>query len=286
MAFEAPASADRPEISPWFRRFSAWVSRVGAGRATLLASACASLGSLALTWLCLRLLGHHAMGNAFWISLVVPVPLSLVFGGVNFFLVAELESAWGKVHGLAMVDALTGLHNRRHFMSAAQRELDLAQRHRQPLALLVLDVDHFKAINDVHGHLAGDQVLVEIGKRCQQTLRATDLLTRWGGEEFIVLLPNTPVVQARQLAERMREAVSASAQLMVNGHAAHVTVSIGAAGVAAGQAMALGALIQLADRALYQAKHAGRDRVSMSGHDDIDASGKKSADGKLAVLET
>ena len=90
-------------------------------------------------------------------------------------------------------------------MPAAQRELELAQRHGQPLALMVLDVDHFKSINDSVGHLGGDEVLVQVANRCRQALRTTDLLARWGGEEFIMLLPNTPLAQARQLAERVRE---------------------------------------------------------------------------------
>lgn len=268
MANGAPLPFSEQDIPPGFRRFTSWVSRIGALPATLLSTLCASFGSLALTWFSLHLMGDHPMGNAFWISLLVPVPLALVFGGTNFFLIAALERAWGRVNELAMVDSLTGLSNRHRFMPAAEREIDLARRHHQPLALLLLDVDHFKAINDAYGHPAGDQVLVEVASRCQQALRATDLLARWGGEEFIVLLPNTPVLQAQQLAERMRETVSASAQLTVGGEPVQVTVSVGAAGAAPGQPTSLDTLIQRADAALYRAKHAGRDRVSMSGHAD------------------
>ena len=272
------------EISPRLRRVSRWVSRMGVLRATVLTVMCASLGSLALTWLSLRLLGHGSMGNALWISMLVPIPLALVFGGSNIILVIALEQAWGRVNELAMVDSLTGLSNRRRFMPAAEREIDLARRYHQPVAVLVLDVDHFKAINDAHGHLAGDHVLVEVGKRCLQALRATDLLARWGGEEFIVLLPNTPVAQAQQLAERVRETVSATAQLVVLGQTVQVTVSVGAAGAAPGQLVSLDMLIQLADGALYRAKHAGRDRVSMSGTDD--AAGGSRVSEKPFVYET
>lgn len=210
------------------------------------------------------------MGHAFWISILVPIPLALAFGGVNFFLVAALEKAWGTANQLAMVDRLTGLSNRHQFMPAAEREIGLARRHGQPMALLVLDVDHFKSINDRHGHLTGDRVLVEVARRCRQALRATDLLARWGGEEFIVLLPNTPIKQVRQSAERVREAVSASAQLAMGGQPVQVTVSVGAAWAPAGRLVSLDALIQLADAALYRAKHTGRNRIFMSGdHQDI-----------------
>lgn len=285
MAVESPLPVGKNEISPRFRRFSGWVSRIGALRITVLTAGFASLASLALTWLCLRLMGYDSMGNALWISMLVPLPLALAFGGVNFYLVVALEQACCKVNELAMVDSLTGLSNRRRFLPAAEREIDLARRHHQPLALLVLDVDHFKAINDAHGHVAGDQVLIEVGRRCQQALRSSDLLARWGGEEFIVLLPNTPVAQALQLAERVRETVSASAQLMVQGQTVQVTVSVGAAGISPGQAMSLDALIQLADSALYLAKHAGRDRVSMYGHFTTTRSEPPAA-RQHAVLET
>lgn len=268
---EAPLPAHQPDRSPRFRRFSSWVSRVGALRATLLATALSSLSSLLLTWLSLRFVGGGDMGHAFWISILVPIPLALAFGGVNFFLVAALEKAWGTANQLATVDQLTGLSNRHQFMPAAEREIGLARRHGQPMALLVLDVDHFKSINDRHGHLTGDQVLVEVANRCRQALRKTDLLARWGGEEFIVLLPNTSIKQVRQSAERVREAVSASAQLAIGGQPVLVTVSVGAAWAPAGRLVSLDALIQLADAALYRAKHTGRDRISVSGDDQQNA---------------
>ena len=201
------------------------VSRLGVLRATVLLCLVSSFGSLGLTWLFLAATDRSAMGSAFWISLLVPIPLTLVFGGVCVFLVVSLDQAWDRAHELAMQDALTGLSNRRHFMPAAQREIELAQRHGQPLALMVLDVDHFKSINDSVGHLGGDEVLVQVANRCRQALRTTDLLARWGGEEFIMLLPNTPLAQARQLAERVREMMLAPPSIMVNGQTVAVTAS-------------------------------------------------------------
>lgn len=259
------APVDPLDTRPLFRRFSGWVQRTGVTRATLLATALSSLGSLTLTWLILRIvLGRADMGSAFWISLLVPLPFALVFGGTTLYLVASLEQAWSAVNEMAMCDALTGLSNRRRFVPAARRELDLAQRHRQSLAVVLLDVDHFKAVNDTFGHLQGDAVLVEVARRCQRALRATDLLARWGGEEFIMLLPNTPLPQARQLAERVREAIVCEPRIRIEGQDVQVTASLGATGIGPGQTLSLDELIQRADLALYQAKSAGRDRVAMS----------------------
>lgn len=268
MTVSLPPNAENMDYPPLFRRFSVWVCQTGVLRATVLLAALSSLGSMGMTWLILRMLGHTSMGNAFWISLVVPLPLTLVFGGACFFLVASLERAWKAVNEMAMQDALTGLGNRRRFMPAAQRELDLARRHQQPLALLVLDLDHFKSINDAFGHLAGDEVLIEVARRCQRALRTTDLLARWGGEEFIMLLPNTPLPQAQQLAERVRQAVFAPPRIRISGQEVQVTASLGAAGVAPGQTVSLDELIKRTDIALYRAKSAGRDRVSMSETDN------------------
>lgn len=256
---------DAVDYPPRFRRFSGWVHRTGVIRVTLLSMALSSLVSLTLTWLILRIvMGRADMGSAFWISLLVPLPIALFFGGTTLYLVASLETAWSAVNEMAMLDSLTGLSNRRRFVPAARRELDLAQRHQQSLAVVLLDVDHFKAINDAFGHLQGDAVLVEVARRCQRALRATDLLARWGGEEFIMLLPNTPLPQARQLAERVREAIVCDPRIRIDGQEVQVTASLGAAGIAPGQTLSLDELIQRADMALYQAKSAGRDRVAMS----------------------
>ena len=261
----AQLAPETPGLSRALADLTRWVRRVGPARVTLLLTALVSVASLVLTWLALRLSGYQSMGNAWWISMLVPVPLTVLFGGVSTYLLSALERARTQVQDLAMLDPLTGLSNRRRFLAAAKRELELAMRHGQPLALMMLDVDHFKLINDVHGHTVGDRVLVEVGRRCSAALRTTDLLARWGGEEFIVLLPNTPVDQAQVLAERVRHSISASAQIQLHDRAVRVTVSVGAAGCQAGNWVALDELVRLADGELYAAKRAGRDRVSISG---------------------
>lgn len=262
---DAQYAAEAPGLSLRMRELSRWVGRIGSVRVTLLLTAFASLASLATTWGFLLLSGHTSMGNAWWISMLVPVPMTLVCGGVSCYLLIALEQARQRAHEMAMQDPLTGLCNRRRFVVAARRELELAARHQQPLAVMLLDVDHFKLINDVHGHQVGDRVLVEVSRRCELALRATDVLARWGGEEFIVLLPNTPVEQAQQLAERMRQTISATGQVQLRDRSVRATVSVGAAGTAAGESRSLDELVSLADAELYKAKSGGRDRVSISG---------------------
>lgn len=155
---------------------------------------------------------------------------------------------------IATHDALTGALTRRAVLEAGERELERWQRYGRPLSLLLLDIDHFKQINDQHGHLVGDRVLGDFVALLGRTLRHADRLGRFGGEEFIVLLPETDAAAALAAAERMREAVAA-----YPGPPA-CTVSIGLASAAPGDTR-LDALLARADAALYRAKATGRDRV-------------------------
>jgi diguanylate cyclase (GGDEF)-like protein len=258
---------DDPQVAPrrLRRAIAARIARWGALRATALLTLVSAIGSVALTCFWLWVKGADEVGDALYITLFVAVPMTAVGGGICIMLVVSLEDMRRRLHELAMTDPLTGLRNRRHFIQWAQRELDLAHRHDLPLAMLLLDIDHFKLINDAHGHAVGDLVLVEIGRRCTATLRGTDLLARWGGEEFIALLPNTPEPLAQMLAERLRTAVAAAIPLP-HGGTVQATVSVGVAGRGSGARplMTLDALTQAADRALYDAKRQGRDRVRVS----------------------
>ena len=160
---------------------------------------------------------------------------------------------------LAYTDSLTGVANRARFLALAEREVARAQRYRRPLSLLVLDVDHFKRINDSFGHLAGDAALRELGLALAGSVRASDLVGRLGGEEFGVVLPETDVRAATELAERLRTSVH---RVMVpnEGDGAAMSVTIGASELAT-QTEGLRELLIRADRALYQGKRDGRDRV-------------------------
>jgi diguanylate cyclase (GGDEF)-like protein len=259
--------AGDPQATPrrLWRVLVARIARLGVLRSTILLTLASATGSVALTCLWLLASGASAVGDALYITLFVAVPMTAVGAGICLSLLVALEETRQRVQALAMTDALTGLANRRHFVNAAQRELALAQRHDLPLALLVLDIDHFKRVNDNHGHVAGDEVIVEIGRRFSATLRSTDLLARWGGEEFIALLPNTPEALAQQLAERLRTAAAAAIHLPL-GQTVQVTVSVGVVGRSPGSGPlpTLDGLAQAADRAMYDAKNLGRDRVSVA----------------------
>ena len=244
-----------------WRRLSRAISRLGVPLCTLVLAGLVSLASLGLTALFLQLRGETLGAETFWAALLAPLPVAVVLGGPLFMLVIALERSRLQLDRMAMVDPLTGLPNRRRFLKTAQREIDLAHRHHLPLALLMLDIDRFKNINDLHGHAVGDQVLVEVGRRCRRVLRTTDLLARWGGEEFVILLPNTPSDHAHQLAERLRQAVAMTHQLLVRQQPVWITVSIGAAGIAPGEAATLDALLQTSDEAMCHAKNSGRDQV-------------------------
>ena len=167
----------------------------------------------------------------------------------------KLQDLNRQLNQLATTDALTGVWNRRHFEQVVVTELARAQRYQEPLALLLIDVDHFKAINDHHGHQVGDQVLVELTRRIQAQLRAADVLARWGGEEFVALLPQTPAEPARSLAERLRRLVAAKPFPA----AGKVTASFGLAQLRPRES--LDAWLKRVDDALYAAKAAGRDCV-------------------------
>jgi diguanylate cyclase (GGDEF)-like protein len=156
-------------------------------------------------------------------------------------------------------DALTGLLNRRAMQEALEEQVQRARRFGEPFSVLMLDADHFKAVNDVQGHAAGDRALQHLGTLLAAQMRDIDRVGRWGGEEFVVLLPGAPLAQAREVAERLRERVQAL-PLRWQDQAVSLTVSAGVSQWGEG-GDELAALLARADAALYRAKAAGRNRV-------------------------
>lgn len=157
---------------------------------------------------------------------------------------------------LATTDPLTGLYNRRQFLSTLNYEIEKVRRYNRPLSLIMFDLDHFKLINDSYGHTAGDQVLQEVARRVQQTLRTTDIIGRWGGEEFVVLMPETTLRQAKLAAEQLRQAIAKQPI----GQFGTITISLGVTACACQDTA--NALLERADSALYQAKENGRNCVA------------------------
>lgn len=167
-----------------------------------------------------------------------------------------------KLRELAMQDELTGLYNRRHFSEMADVELARARRTGAPLSLAMLDIDHFKRVNDVYGHAAGDQVLRELSRAMRETLRGSDVSARIGGEEFVILLTDTALDGAVAVTERLRERVGQTEVALEDGRAVRFTVSAGVTELARGER--LDALLARADEALYRAKSDGRNRTLSS----------------------
>ena len=190
--------------------------------------------------------------------------LILFVVGVTLFLAREIgrrAAAEEKLEELATTDALTGLRNRRKFDAAIEAEWRRAARQKKPLALLMIDADHFKSYNDTFGHQAGDEVLVGIAICISDTVRrAGDCAARYGGEEFAALLPDLSPTEAFRFAETIRMKVERWA-----GEAAMTTVSIGVASLIPNATTDAADLVNAADKALYAAKASGRNRSVLSG---------------------
>ncbi|WP_156927224.1 GGDEF domain-containing protein [Azospirillum halopraeferens] len=174
--------------------------------------------------------------------------------------VSDTKRLQEELRRLAVTDPLTGLHNRRHLMEIGAAEADRARRYGQPLSLLIIDLDHFKTINDRYGHAFGDRALRTVAEACRALVRGVDVVARLGGEEFVVVLPQTDAAGAADLAERLRRAIEGVALPVGDGGAVRLTASIGVAALA-GVAGGFEDLLLAADRALYRAKGEGRNRV-------------------------
>lgn len=183
---------------------------------------------------------------------------ALIVAGSLAFLLMHKERADEETARLATTDPLTGVFNRRTFIELAEQELARARRSTVPLALMMLDLDHFKRVNDTYGHLVGDQVLVSFTRLIRECVRRGDLVVRYGGEEFCVLLPGTPLAAAHALAERIRATTAAR---MLTALPFRITVSIGLTASAGGAQVGIDDLLARADEALYRAKDAGRNCV-------------------------
>lgn len=172
--------------------------------------------------------------------------------------ISERKQAETTLRLQALTDELTGIANRRHFFAVGEQEVIRARRYMRPLTAIMFDIDHFKKVNDQHGHAVGDMVLKEIVRRAQDQLRTTDLLARIGGEEFITLLPETDMAGALLTAERLRAAVCTTPITTISG-AVHTSISVGVVQLRSHES--LDALLSRADQTLYQAKNQGRNRV-------------------------
>jgi len=212
-----------------------------------------------------ELLNYSRDGEEFWIDTNI-VPLRDAHGRVTHFATIGRDLSATKrlqqeLQSMASTDPLTGLLNRRRFLEQAEKEFLRSQRYQHELSAVMLDIDHFKAINDTRGHFVGDQVLIALSRAAENLLRDIDILCRWGGEEFVILMPETPLAGAAILAERLREVL---ARLAVDTTVGTVrfTVSAGVAARSESDAV-LTDILQRADTALFAAKQHGRNHIQV-----------------------
>lgn len=197
----------------------------------------------------------------YWLYFYMALGSMLSFGVFGYFSGRDEDSLARK----SMQDGLTGLFNTRYFQATLQAEFAVHRRGRSPLSLIMFDLDHFKQVNDRHGHPAGDRVLAAVSEAAFGQVRAMDTLARVGGEEFGVILPGTDSEGGRLLAERIRQAIRDTPVLLAPGREVRMTVSLGVAGTDRTGADDPDRLYALADAALYRAKGAGRDQVVVAG---------------------
>lgn len=212
-----------------------------------------------------RALGAIAPLSNFGLMAVHTFNVLIVFGMASYvawFYHGAIRRAERSLVQLAMQDALTGLANRRNLITQANKEMARARRTSNPIALIIADIDHFKQINDRYGHDAGDSVIAQVGRQMQRLCRSEDVVARWGGEEFLLLLPMTDISAATELAERIRATIQATEVIHAD-QRIPFTLSLGVAALNVDEP--LDASIARADHALYQSKTAGRNRVSVAG---------------------
>jgi diguanylate cyclase (GGDEF)-like protein len=198
--------------------------------------------------------------------------MALLFAGPHFLVLlclsAYVISRWHQreyeVKRLAVVDPLTDVANRRWIMAELHREMERSRRQRLPMSVVMVDLDHFKQINDKHGHQVGDRVLKTAAMVLSETVRQSDLVGRYGGEEFLILLPDTDAANARDVAERCRAQLSRTNIVVGGSRSFTISASFGVGNTVPGAHTNLDTLIHHADQALYKAKEEGRNRVVMS----------------------
>lgn len=205
-------------------------------------------------------------GQTRWLDINI-VPLRDAGGQITHFASIERDlTRYKKIErqlaNMALFDSLTGTLNRQAFYQHAEKEFARSKRYYRPLSVIMLDIDHFKRINDQYGHHGGDQVLQIFAEACQEVIRSTDVMGRVGGEEFAMLLPDTPMKSAFNLAERLRARINKYPYL-AGDMLIDVTASLGVAECQPDDAD-FKALLQRADDALYRAKHAGRNQVKIA----------------------
>lgn len=252
----SPAAAPFPFVLPRYRMLSRLIDQIGIVRTAVVLL----LASVALSMLVTAAMMAVFVGEVYTIAVVLSAAVPALAAPPFLFqllrLVGRLRAAQEELRRLSIIDPLTGAFNRRHFVDLAELEVARARRYGDPFSLLMLDLDDFKAVNDVHGHVAGDQVLRAVSDLCRAQVRNTDVFARIGGDEFVVLLPHADLPRAAESAERLRARIAA-ASVRWDGESIVLRASIG---VAAYEPSMEGVddLLAAAGRAMLAAKRQGK----------------------------
>jgi diguanylate cyclase (GGDEF)-like protein len=236
--------------------------RLGLVKSVLLTTAFSVLLSITITATITTIVYGDFGVAALAIAIIVPSVLAPTFGYFTLKVLFQLYKTEDRLHVLATTDDLTGVFNRRYFLKLAQEQIERVILGAPVFSIILFDVDNFKQVNDTYGHSAGDQALRCLTKTFQNSIRKTDILARFGGEEFIILLPNTNPREATELAERIRLLLE-STLVPFNGAEIGLTISAGVAG-ARPETLDLDDLLLNADIALYKAKDLGKNCTVVS----------------------
>jgi diguanylate cyclase (GGDEF)-like protein len=234
--------------------------RYGVIRLTVGATVISILLSLAIMVTVSLLTGQGIPREGYLVPILAPAIIAPLLSHGAFRVIAQLDQAERRLHLLSRTDELTGACNRRYFIDLATLELDRAERYHSPFSIAILDFDNFKLINDRFGHLAGDRALREVSRICREMIRETDQFARYGGDEFIFLLPQTEHAQAMEGMQRVVERI-ASFTFESQGRTVAPRVSIGVHSYGP-KSTTLDAILEKADLALYKSKQMGGNRVS------------------------
>jgi len=249
----------KPDTSKKIRQF---FLRQGVNRGSLYLTIGSILISVLLTFLISSIFGNKPGILGYSLAVLIPAIIASIAGHITLNLYFELEQSRKEIRALANTDDLTQIFNRRHFFELAKRELERSRRNGHALAIILFDIDDFKNINDSYGHLAGDFILKESCQACKAIVRPYDVFARFGGEEFIFLLPDTDTARAKAVADRLRLLVSEHV-VSIDENSVRITISVGIA-VFDPKKDTLDDVISRADNALYRAKKMGKNRLEVA----------------------
>jgi diguanylate cyclase (GGDEF)-like protein len=239
------------------------LQRAGLIRTTLALTGLSILASVGITYLVTRYLDGSSSPTAILIAILVPAIIAPLFSYTLLRLLFQLDATEERLRQLSIEDDLTQAYNRRHFIEHARVQWERAIRYGEEFAIIIFDIDNFKTVNDAYGHLAGDQVLREVSRVCEKEARATDMFARYGGDEFVYLIPNSAAIGVQEFMKRVQQRLSEQA-IKIGQDQIRITVSMGARRFN-DEDPDFEAVLSGADQALYAAKRIGGDAARVSG---------------------